>query len=211
MQIGDTGLKKSQYIAHPWHGISAGEDSPTIVNVFVEIIPTDTIKYELDKESGLLKVDRPQQLSSTCPSLYGFIPQTYCANSVGRLCCELSGLKDIDGDGDPLDICVLTERAVSQGNILLKARPIGGLRMIDAGKADDKIIAVLESDAIYGNLSQIDQCPSGLIQRLKHYFLSYKQLPDDSPRKVEITCVYDADQAYAVINAAKEDYQSCFS
>src|SRR5947209_15791177 len=95
--------------AHPWHGIPAGEDAPGTVNAYIEIVPTDAVKYELDKRSGHLRVDRPQRFSSMCPSLYGFIPQSYCGEQVAQLCCDRTGTSGIQGDGDPLDICVLTE------------------------------------------------------------------------------------------------------
>ena len=120
------------------------------MNAFIEIVPTDTVKYELDKTTGCLNVDRPQKFSNVCPTLYGFIPQTYCGEEVGAFCAERSGREGIDGDGDPMDICVLTEKAISHGDILVRAIPIGGLRMLDNEEADDKIVAVLEGDAVYG-------------------------------------------------------------
>jgi inorganic pyrophosphatase len=172
------GYNSFLFQAHPWHGVSIGEKAPETVTAFIEIVPTDTVKYELDKASGHLKIDRPQRFSSMCPTLYGFIPQTYCGPKIGAHCGERVNRSNIDGDGDPLDICVLTERTISQGNILLKARPIGGLRMIDHSQADDKIIAVLESDLVYGQINDIADCPEGLVNRLKHYFLSYKQIPN---------------------------------
>ena len=95
---------------HPWHGIPIGDDAPRTVTCFIEIVPTDTVKYELDKATGYLKVDRPQKFSNVCPTLYGFIPQTYCGEQVGAFCGERTGRQGIVGDGDPLDICVLTEK-----------------------------------------------------------------------------------------------------
>jgi inorganic pyrophosphatase len=191
---------------HPWHGVSPG-DSPERIFAFVEIVPTDTVKYELDKESGHLKIDRPQRFSSMCPSLYGFIPQTYCGEQIGQLCMEHTAKVGIIGDGDPLDICILTERPIAQGNIFVTAIPIGGLLMIDHNEADDKIIAVLEGDLVYGGMTDITDCPSGLIDRLRHYFLSYKQLPNEPDRQVEITEVYGRDRALSVIETSKLDYQ----
>src|SRR5215210_7006500 len=94
--------------AHPWHGVPAGTEAPRVVNAYIEIVPTDTVKYELDKPSGHLRVDRPQRFSSLCPTLYGFIPQTYCGERVGQLCSERTGRAQVRGDGDPMDICVLT-------------------------------------------------------------------------------------------------------
>jgi len=99
-----------RYTSHPWHGISIGESAPEIVTCFIEVIPGDTVKYELDKDSGYLKVDRPQKFSSLVPALYGFIPQTYCEHRIAAYCQEKTGRIGIVGDGDPLDVLVLTER-----------------------------------------------------------------------------------------------------
>ena len=96
-------LFKLLFQAHPWHGVSPGEDAPEAVNAYIEIVPTDVVKYELDKPSGHLRVDRPQRFSSMCPSLYGFIPQTYCGDEVAALCAQRVGLTGIKGDGDPMD------------------------------------------------------------------------------------------------------------
>jgi inorganic pyrophosphatase len=193
--------------AHPWHGVSPGEGAPALVNAYIEIVPTDAVKYELDKDSGHLRVDRPQRFSSMCPTLYGFIPQTFCGQEVAALCSQRTGREGIQGDKDPMDICVLSEKTFAQGNFFLHARPIGGLRMIDREQADDKIIAVLESDLAYGHIEDLDGCPQGLIDRLKHYFLSYKQLPGDEPKKVEIVGVYHRAEALDVINSSLRDYR----
>src|SRR5688572_6939041 len=137
----DTDLQKTfslLFQAHPWHGVSPGKQAPELVKTFIEIVPSDTVKYELDKPSGHLKVDRPQRFSSLCPSLYGFIPQSYCGTEIANLCMSKTGKTGIKGDGDPLDICVLSERGIPNGNILLNAIPIGGLLMIDNNEADDK-------------------------------------------------------------------------
>jgi inorganic pyrophosphatase len=203
----------SMFQAHPWHGVTPGEKAPETVNAYIEIVPTDAVKYELDKYSGHLRVDRPQRFSSMCPSLYGFIPQTFCGEQVAKLCAERQGTAEsagIQGDGDPMDICVLTEKTFAQGNFFLHATPIGGLRMIDGDQADDKIIAILESDLAYGHIADIRQCPKGLVDRLKHYFLSYKQLPGDAPRRVEIVEVYNRAEALEVIARSIADYQEKF-
>jgi inorganic pyrophosphatase len=199
-----------QFQAHPWHGLTPGKDAPETVNAFIEIVPTDVVKYELDKESGHLHVDRPQRFSSMCPSLYGFIPQTFCGDEVAKLCAQRAGLLDIKGDGDPMDICVLTEKAFAQGNFFLNAKPIGGLRMIDGEQADDKIISILDSDLAYGHIRDIAECPKALVDRLKHYFLSYKQLPGEAPRRVEIVDVYDRAEALNVIRRSLIDYRNKF-
>lgn len=203
----------SLFQAHPWHGVNPGENAPATVNAYIEIVPTDAVKYELDKYSGHLRVDRPQRFSSMCPSLYGFIPQTLCGDLVAKRCAERQSTGDvseIQGDGDPMDICVLTEKTFAQGSFFLKAAPIGGLRMIDGRQADDKIIAILEADLAYGHITDITQCPKALVDRLKHYFLSYKQLPGDAPRRVEIVEIYDRIEALDVIKRSMADYRARF-
>ena len=196
--------------AHPWHGVAPGDPAQGAVSAYIEIVPTDVVKYELDKPSGHLHVDRPQRFSSLCPMPYGFIPQTYCGDEVARLCEERTGLGDMRGDGDPMDVCVLTEKSFAHGGFLMRARPVGGLRMIDGHEADDKIIAVLEADVAFGHISDIAECPQGLIDRLKHYFLTYKQLPGEAPRRVEIAEVYDRASATEVIRRSLRDYRTRF-
>jgi inorganic pyrophosphatase len=197
--------------AHPWHGIPPGVDAPGVVNAYIEIVPTDAVKYELDKASGHLHVDRPQRFSSFPPTLYGFVPQTFCGDRVAALCRRTVGDGGaIRGDGDPMDICVLTERPAAHANFLVRARPVGGLRMIDGEEADDKIIAVLENDVAYGSIEDISQAPPGLVERLQHYFLTYKQLPQESPRRVEIADVYDREAALETISRSIEDYRALY-
>ncbi len=198
------------FTSHPWHGVSPGEDAPETVTAYIEIVPTDAVKYELDKDSGLLRLDRPQQFSSQCPTPYGFIPQTFCDELVAKRCAERTGLKGIKGDGDPIDVCVLTEKTINARGLLVRAIPVGGFRMVDGDEADDKIIAVLESDLVYGELQHIAQCPRPLIERLKHYFLTYKQIPGEGRRKVEIVEVYDQPEALEVIKRSMKDYQRVF-
>jgi inorganic pyrophosphatase len=195
--------------SHPWHGISPGEKCPDELTSFIEIIPTDTVKYEIDKQSGYLKIDRPQMFSNVVPALYGFVPQTYCAENVADLCMENSSAVGIVGDGDPLDICVLTERVIPHGDILVQAITIGGFRMIDNKQADDKIIAVLKNDHVYGAYSDVGELPENIIKRLVHYFMTYKLAPGQkSP--VEIAETYNKIKAHEVIKAAMLDYKNHF-
>lgn len=196
--------------AHPWHGVPIGVKYPTVVTTYIEVVPQDTIKYELDKFSGHLKVDRPQAFSNICPMLYGLIPQTLCREQVAELCMERTGRKGIVGDDDPLDICILSEKVIPRGDILLEALPIGGLRMIDDGEADDKIIAVLKGDAVFGNWTDIRDCPKKVIDRLKHYFLTYKNSPDGDGVICEIADIYGREEAYEVIRRAHDDYMVRF-
>jgi inorganic pyrophosphatase len=191
---------------HPWHGVLVGAEAPRVVTTYIEIVPTDTVKYEMDKRSGILRVDRPQLYSNVCPTLYGFIPQTLCAERVGRFCSERAGRPAIEGDGDPMDICVLTEKVFSHGDMLLESIPIGGLRMIDGNEADDKIVAVLKGDAVYGAIKDIEGLPPLLMDRLRHYFLTYKQAPERTEHVVEITHVYGREDAHEVIRRSYADY-----
>jgi inorganic pyrophosphatase len=198
-----------RFISHPWHGIEIGEKQPAIVNAFIEIIPSDAIKYEIDKASGYIMVDRPQKLSNHMPCLYGFVPKTYCDEEVASFSREKTGRNDITGDGDPLDICVLSERSFNHGNILCEAKVIGGFRMLDGGEADDKIIAVLKGDQAYGEVSDISEMPKLVIDRVRHFFLTYKDL-DGAAKNVEITHVYGKDEAYEVIRRSHIDYTNKF-
>lgn len=195
------------YRFHPWHGLSLGEKSPQIVNCYIEIVPTDTVKYELDKLTGILKVDRPQQYSSLCPTLYGLLPQTYAGEAVAEHCMKKTGRKNLEGDGDPLDICVLTDNAIVGGDIIVRAIPIGGFRLLDGDQVDDKIISVMLDDLTYGDINDIGDCPSKLIDRLKHYFLTYKDSPDRPSSRVQITDVYGRDEAQEIIKLSSLDYQ----
>jgi inorganic pyrophosphatase len=203
-------LLKLMFQAHPWHGIRAHAAEAGLLNAFIEIVPSDTVKYELDKESGHLSIDRPQRFSSLPPALYGFVPQTYCGARVGARCRERSGRTVATGDGDPIDICVLTEGTVGHGNFLAHVRPIGGLRLIDGVQADDKIIAVLVSDLAYGDYDDISDCPQPLLDRLRHYFLTYKHRPDASSRPIEIAEIYDRAEAVETIEQSVLDYREAF-
>lgn len=200
--------KKFEYVLHPWHGISPGDKIPDSVDAFIEMLPTDTVKYEVDKESGFIRVDRPQKYSNHCPALYGFIPQTLCGNKVAEFCMSKTNKVDIEGDGDPLDICVLTSSHIPHGNILMEVVPIGGIRMIDKTEADDKIIAIMKGDTLFGHMQDIHHCPGDLINKLKHYFLTYKVMPDEvTPHPVEITGVYGAQEAKQIIHLSLQDYK----
>lgn len=195
---------------HPWHGLSKGEGAPEAVTAYIEIVPTDTVKYELEKSTGFLKLDRPQKFSNVCPAPYGFIPQTFCGQRVAAIAAARTGRPGLVGDGDPLDICILTDRALSHADHLLNAIPIGGLRMLDSGEVDDKIIAVLENDTSYGHFKNIADCPRAVVQRLEHYFLSYKMSPTDQTKSTEIFEVYGRKEAHDVILQSARDYSERF-
>lgn len=196
--------------AHPWHGVAVGPDAPRRLTVYVEIVPTDTVKFELDKDSGILKVDRPQLFSNVCPSPYGLVPRTLCAEQVAAFAEERSGRRGIKGDEDPLDVLVLTEKVLTHGNILVQALPIGGPGLIDGDEADDKIVAVMAGDAVYAGVEDISRLPRLLIDRLKHYFLTYKQAPEDPRPACELTRVYGREEAFEVIRRSQADYETRF-
>lgn len=190
---------------HPWHGLDTGENPPTIVNAFIEVTSFDAIKYEVDKRTGYMRVDRPQRSSSMPPSLYGFIPRTYCGDRIGGL----SNHTD-KGDGDPLDICVLSERPIDRAEVILSAKVIGGLHMIDQGEADDKIISVLSNDRYYKDIDDLEDLPDVLIERLRHYFSTYKLIPGNSDNDVFVDGVFGREKAEKVIEAAILDYKDMF-
>jgi inorganic pyrophosphatase len=194
-----------EFRPHPWHGLPVGPNPPELVNAYIEITPFDLIKYEVDKNSGYLKVDRPQRTSSQPPALYGFIPKTFCGERFRKLSPSA-----IRGDGDPLDICVVSERPITKSEVILLARPIGGLQMIDGSEADDKIIAVLEGDYVWGHVKEISELPAIILERLQHYFLTYKLQPA-SENRIKIDQSYGRDYAFKVIEAAMQDYLQDYS
>jgi inorganic pyrophosphatase len=196
--------------AHPWHGIDIGREAPELVTVFIEIVPQDTVKYEVDKETGYLKIDRPQQYSNVVPANYGFVPKTYCGERIAELARRNSGKQISDGDNDPLDILVLTEHHIPRGDIILKARPIGGFCLIDKGEADDKIVAVLKGDKVFEQYSELSDLPSGIRERFAHYFLTYKSLPGE-PNVCDIAFSYGRERSYEVIRTAIADYEELIS
>ncbi|MBT7341157.1 MAG: inorganic pyrophosphatase [Halieaceae bacterium] len=194
----------SAYRRHPWHGLEPIPEGvqPGIVRAYIEMLPSDTVKYELDKNTGFLMVDRPQRTTATPPALYGFIPRTYCAEEVAARCAHA----DV-ADGDPLDICIFSERLITRADILLNARVVGGIQMIDEGEADDKIIAVLEGDNIWGEVNDIKDLPPIKTERLQHYFSTYKMIPGKNV-EIRVDGVYGRDEALKVIAASQKDYQN---
>ena len=191
---------------HPWHGLHTRRDGAPedIVQVYVEMTPADVVKYELDKSSGFLMVDRPQRTTSSPPALYGFIPRTYCAEEVAKRCPDTD-----EADGDPLDICVYSERHITRADIVLNARVVGGIQMIDGGEADDKIVAVLDGDNIWGDVNDINDLPDIKVERLQHYFSTYKMVPGKD-NNIKVDFVYGRDEALKVIAASQQDYENHF-
>jgi inorganic pyrophosphatase len=194
----------SQFRPHPWHGLAVGPEPPGLLNAFIEITPFDLVKYEVDKQSGYLRIDRPQRGSSYPPALYGFVPRTLCGPRVQRLSPTSKR-----GDGDPLDICVLSERPITRGEIIVRARVVGGLQMIDRKEADDKVIAVLDNDYMWGSARDLSDLPEVLVERLHHYFSTYKMLPKQ-PNTAKILKKYGQNHALKVVQAAMEDYAGAF-
>jgi inorganic pyrophosphatase len=170
-----------------------------VVNAYIKITPLDLMKYGVDKPSGYLRVDRPQRTSSQPPAL--FIPQTYCAVRQLASGCER-------GDADPLDICVISERPINHSEVLLRARVLGGLKIIDRGEADDKIIAVLEGDYLWGNATEITELPAALLEC--NYLLPYELVPDQSPN-ITLAGRYGYVHAVEVIGASLTDHREACS
>ncbi|MEL7045438.1 MAG: inorganic pyrophosphatase [Pseudomonadota bacterium] len=198
--------KFNRWRRHPWHGLYAHREDGDkgTVQTYVEMLPTDVVKYELDKNSGFLVVDRPQRTTSSPPALYGFIPRTYCAEEVAKRCPGVT-----EADGDPLDICVYSERHINRSDIVLNARVVGGIQMIDGGEADDKIIAILDGDNIWGHIEDISDLPEIKIERLQHYFSTYKLVPGKDI-DIKVDHVYGREEALKVIEAAETDYWNHF-
>jgi inorganic pyrophosphatase len=171
---------------HPWHDISPGDKSPRIVNAIIEIPRDSQLKYELDKESGMLKLDRFLYSAVYYPGDYGFIPQTLWE------------------DGDPMDIIILTNKSVYPLT-LVSARVIGVIRMIDESELDDKIIGVYDSDPRYGEYNSLKSIPKHVIAELKHFFETYKELQLQG-EKATVPEILDRENAWKDIEISKEKY-----
>lgn len=193
----------SQWRPHPWHGLPVGKEPPLAVNAYIELTPFDLIKYEVDKASGYLRVDRPQRTSSQPPALYGFVPRTYCGAAVAALCPGAT-----KGDGDPLDICVLSERLITRAEVIVPSRVVGGFQLVDRGEADDKIIAVLDGDLMWSEVTDLHQLPKILVERLEHYFSTYKIVKGVTDNSIRVQDVYGAGHAARVVTAAMADYRT---
>lgn len=196
-----------RFRAHPWHGLPIGQNAPSHVDAYIEITPFDAVKYEIDKQTGYLRVDRPQGSSALPPTLYGFIPQTYCADRVAALTpgAEI-------GDMDPLDICVLSQQRIDKVEIVVPARVVGGIQLLDDGEADDKIVALLESDPVFGYAKDLKNLPVTVVNRIVHYFGTYKlDISGEKPNSIEVLGTYGVDHALEVIQASMDDYTEHFS
>jgi inorganic pyrophosphatase len=172
-------------MAHPWHNIHYGTQAPQQVQAIIEISRGSKAKYEVDKESGLLRLDRVLHTAFYYPINYGFIPQTFA------------------GDGDPLDILVLSQVDIEPLTIV-RANVLGVMRMIDKG-ADDKIIAVCADDAAVNSYTALSQLPPHLIQEMKHFFTRYKELEH---KQVEVDDFFDKEKAFEIINDAINSYKT---
>jgi inorganic pyrophosphatase len=171
---------------NPWHKVSIGENIPHTVNGIIEIPKNTRAKYELDKESGLLKMDRVIFSSMHYPTNYGFIPQTYCE------------------DLDPLDILILSQIAIVP-MCVVSAKVIGVMRMLDGGDLDDKIIAVAEHDMSVNHTNDISELPEHFRKEMRNFFEDYKKLEH---KTIEVEEFQDAKTAYEIINKSIADYKS---
>src|SRR6478672_6428984 len=176
------------YVLHPWHGADTGDKAPATVNALIEIPEGSKCKYEIDKKTGLLKLDRVIYSSFHYPVNYGFIPKT------------------LGEDNDPLDILVMCSESI-QPLCLVEALVIGNMQMIDTGLVDDKIIAVAAKDPGVNYIKGIDEVPSHFFTVLKNYFEQYKVLEN---KKVEINDFQDKAEAFEVINESIEYYKQKF-
>lgn len=195
---------------NPWHGVELYTgDKKDEVKAYIEIVPTDRVKYEVDKKTGFLMVDRPQKFSNIIPCLYGLLPQTYSGEKTAEFARNATGRAGLFGDGDPVDVCVLTDEPITHGDLLVDCKIIGGFRMLDGGEVDDKIIAVLKDDSTFGKMNDVSECPEAVLNKVKHYFLTYKQIPEEGyTPKCEITHLYGKEEALKIVELGVIDYNN---
>ncbi len=177
-----------QNVLHPWHGVDPGEQAPRIVNAVIEISQGSRAKYEIDKPSGLLRLDRVIYSSFYYPMNYGFIPRTY------------------GDDKDPLDILVITSLPV-QPLTIMEAKIIGVMQMVDSGDADDKIIAVADKDPSVNHYNNIEELPKHFFDELRHFFEEYKKLEN---KTVIVEEFGDKATALKIVTDAIELYKQTF-
>lgn len=173
---------------NPWHDVTFGENAPSIVNGIIEIPKGTRAKYELDKESGMLKLDRVLFSSVYYPANYGFIPKTYC------------------DDNDPLDILILSQIDIVP-LCIVSAKVIGVMRMIDGGEADDKIIAVAEGDPSVNHINDISELPQHFISEMRNFFEDYKKL---EKKTVVVEEFQSKELAVEIVRKAIQDYKDKF-
>lgn len=173
---------------NPWHDVAYGDDAPEEVNAIIEVPKNSTLKYELDKQTGLIKLDRVLYSAVHYPGDYGFIPRTYW------------------DDDDPLDIIVLSNFPVYPLTIV-RARPIGVLHMVDNDEADDKIIAVHAGDPRFARYMDISDVPEHVIAELRHFFETYKQLQN---KKVKVLDIQNSVVARKLVLLGMEKYRAKF-
>lgn len=170
---------------HPWHDVEIGEDAPIVVNALIEVPKGSNIKYELHKPSGLIKVDRMLFSSVHYPANYGLFPQTYY------------------DDHDPLDVLVLGQEPVVPLSIM-RAKPIGLMKMVDQGLLDDKVIAVHFDDPEYAHYESIDDLPPHRLTQVKRFFEDYKIL---EKKEVSVEGFLGPEAAHEAIRRAMRLYQ----
>jgi len=171
--------------SNPWHAVEIGSNAPDIVNGIIEIPKHTRAKYELDKESGLLKLDRVLYSSVYYPANYGFIPQTYC------------------DDHDPLDILILSQITIVP-MCIVSAKVLGVMRMMDGGEHDDKIIAVAENDMSVNHYKDISELPDHFINEMRNFFEDYKKLEH---KTVVVKEFQNAELAKNIVLQSIIDYQ----
>jgi len=171
---------------NPWHKVEIGENAPSVVNSIIEIPKNTRAKYELDKKSGMLILDRVLFASMYYPANYGFIPQTYC------------------DDNDPLDILVLSQITIVP-MCIVSAKVIGVMRMLDGGEHDDKIIAVAENDMSVNHINDVTELPAHFFKELRNFFEDYKKLEN---KTVEVAKFQDAKKAREIVEQSRVDYLS---
>jgi len=185
---------------HPWHDITAGSEPPERINAFIEVTQFDQLKYEIDKSTGYLTVNRQHRWGVASPFAYGFIPRTLCGQRVAEL-----SIVDTS-DGDALDVFVFSSLPIRHANVVVPGRIIGGIPVTDDNRADDKVFAVLEDDEMFGSVNALDDLAPSVLERIEHHLRTYK-----ANSNIWVGEPYGRLLAEQVVAASMHDYAEAFA
>ena len=198
-----------RYKSHPWHGVFIGKDAPENVTAFIEVVPTDTVKYEIDKENGTFALTVLKNIRTWFLPYMDLFPRLTVASRLEDSVWKKQEKPESGETATQLIFACLPKKLLHTAIFWLMPAQLAGFRMIDGNEADDKIIAVLTNDVVYSEYKDLSDLPDIVVERLKHYFLTYKDMPGKASH-TEITHIYGVSEALEVIKCSISDYHQRF-